>query len=90
MDFYPIENNQPILSPSLSEEIWKKFEYIDKKAEDYPEYDQYDALRWSLLDLWFEQFQKEYKAQGPIFKKGGKNEDTDDDNLLLCNKESEE
>ena len=61
-----------IILPRLSEEIWEKFEYIDKKAEDYPEYDQYDELRWSLLNMWFEQFQKECKAQGLFSKKGGK------------------
>ena len=69
---YQMTTEQPIILPSPSEEIWKKFEYFDRMAEDYPEHEQYDVLRWKLLDLWFEQFQKEYKAQGPIFKKGGK------------------
>lgn len=68
---------KPIILPNPSEKIWEKFEYFDKLAEQFPEYDQYDEVRWELLDLWFEQFQKEYKAQGPIFKKGGKNNGTD-------------
>ena len=69
---YQAEIKQPTILPSPSESIWEKFEYFDKMAEEYPEYDQYDDVRWKLLDLWFEQFQKEYKSQGLIFKKGGK------------------
>ena len=75
MENYPIGYNatidQPTFLPSPSEIIWEKFEYFDRKAEDHPEYDKYDDLRWKLLDLWLEKFQKEYKAQGAIFKKEG-------------------
>lgn len=75
MENYLIGHNatidQPIILPSPSEDIWEKFEYFDKKAVEYPEHDQYSEIRWKLLDLWFEQYQKEYKAQGPIFKKRG-------------------
>lgn len=72
MGTYPEENTQPIILPSLSEQIWEKFEYFDKKVEDDPYNEPYDAMRGKLLDLWWEQYQKEYKEQCPIFKKGGK------------------
>ena len=59
MNCYPEENTQPIILPDPSEEIWKKFEYFDKKANDYPNCVQYEGTRWELLDMWLEQFKKE-------------------------------
>lgn len=71
---YPITSDQPIILPSLSEQIWEKFVYFAKKEEDYPNEGQYYSMRIELLNMWWEQFQKEYKLQGHIFKKGGKEE----------------
>lgn len=69
---YHANIDQSTLLQSPAEAIWKKFVYFDKKAEKLPNCDKYDYLRSKLLDMWFEQFQKEYSTQGLIFKKGSK------------------
>lgn len=73
MNIYPEGTTQPtIILPSLSEQIWEKFEYFDKKTEENPNDYQYADIRDELLGLWFKRFKKEYKYQAPIFKKEGK------------------
>lgn len=72
MNCYPEEAIHPIILPNPSEQIWEKFVYFDKKTEENPDNYHYEDIKEELLDLWFEQFKKEWQAQAPIFKKGGK------------------
>lgn len=61
MNCYPEETNQLIILPSRADYIWEKFEYFDKKANEYPNCVQYEDTRWELLDMWLDQFKKEIK-----------------------------
>ena len=61
MNCYPIENDKPIILPSRADYIWEKFEYFDKRAQEYPNVLNYRETMDELLDMWLEQFKKEIK-----------------------------
>lgn len=64
MNCYPEENTQPIILPSKSDYIWEKFEYFDRRAQEYPDNLNYGDTRDELLDMWLESFKEEMTRGG--------------------------
>lgn len=53
-----------IICKSKSEKIWNKFVFLSNKADKYnensEEYRKLNKMCWELLDIWQEEFMKEF------------------------------